>query len=55
MNKIVKEENGAQPYAVYWVKDKQKPIWRAAFSTESKAQDWIDKYGDRPVVDLLKD
>lgn len=48
MNEIRHEPaNGTQPWAVYWIEGKTE-TFRAAFSTEAKAQQWVDRYGDRP-------
>ncbi|HEY8191790.1 MAG TPA: hypothetical protein VIG74_05140 [Alphaproteobacteria bacterium] len=46
MNKIIYEPgNGVQPWAIYLVKGEDK-VFRTAFSTKKRAQEWIDRYGD---------
>lgn len=50
MKNVIRHEpgNGIQPYVVYRV-EKKKETFRASFSTEKAAQDWIDRYGDRQI------
>ena len=44
--------NKVQPFEVYWIAGKKR-IWRGSFSTEAKAQTWIDSYGDRPPSEYM--